>query len=133
MLDAAEILLLKAEESLAGAEREFAGTRFNNCANRCYYACFQAAIVALLHAGIRPTGAPGQWGHAFVQAQFSGQLVHRRKLFPSTLRDTLNDNLVLRHRADYEPQQVTERQALRALRRAQEFLAAIQTVGGQQA
>ena len=38
----------KAQESLAGAESEFANGRYNNCANRCYYACFQTAIAALL-------------------------------------------------------------------------------------
>ena len=42
------IFLDKAAESFAGAESELANGRFNNCANRCYYACFQAAIVALL-------------------------------------------------------------------------------------
>ncbi len=46
--------LAKAEESLAGAEREFAAGAYNNCANRAYYACFQAAIAALDLADIRP-------------------------------------------------------------------------------
>jgi len=32
--------LMKADESLAGAEREFAAGAYNNCANRAYYACF---------------------------------------------------------------------------------------------
>ena len=44
--------LNKSEESLAGAESEYANDRYDNCANRCYYACFQAAIAALLQAGI---------------------------------------------------------------------------------
>lgn len=44
----------KAIESLAGAESEYANKRYNNCANRCYYAMFQAAIAALIAAGIRP-------------------------------------------------------------------------------
>ena len=42
------IYLAKAEESLRTAESEFANGRYNSCANRCYYACFQAAIAALL-------------------------------------------------------------------------------------
>jgi uncharacterized protein (UPF0332 family) len=46
--------LEKAIESLAGAESEFANRRYNNCANRCYYAMFQAAIAALMAAGIHP-------------------------------------------------------------------------------
>ena len=41
-----------AQESLAGAESELAHRRFNNCVRSAYYACFQAAIVALLNEGI---------------------------------------------------------------------------------
>ena len=46
--------LNKAVESLIGAESEFSNRRYNNTANRAYYACFQAAIAALQRAGIRP-------------------------------------------------------------------------------
>ena len=56
MDEARRVFLLKAEESLSGAESEFANERYNSCANRCYYACFQAAIAALLTEGIRPAG-----------------------------------------------------------------------------
>ena len=56
--------LEKAIESLAGAESEHANKRYNNCANRCYYAMFQAAIAALIAAGIRPTGDRDRWEHA---------------------------------------------------------------------
>jgi uncharacterized protein (UPF0332 family) len=48
------IYLDKARESLAGAESEYGNRRHHNCANRCYYVCFQAAIAALLLAGVRP-------------------------------------------------------------------------------
>ncbi len=65
------VYLAKARESLAGAESELANGRYNNCANRCYYACFQAAVAALVQHGIRPPGGQrAAWGHAFVQAQF---------------------------------------------------------------
>ena len=67
-----EIYLTKAIESLLTAEIESINGRYNNCANRCYYACFQAAITALLSEGIRPAG---QWNHQFVQAQFVGVLI----------------------------------------------------------
>jgi uncharacterized protein (UPF0332 family) len=46
--------LAKARESFAGAESELIDGRFNNCARSVYYACFQAAIAALLEAGISP-------------------------------------------------------------------------------
>lgn len=47
-LEETELFLLKALDSINGAESEFANRRYDNCANRCYYACFQAAISALL-------------------------------------------------------------------------------------
>lgn len=65
--------LEKALESLAGAESEFVNGRYNNSANRCYYAAFQAAIAALQRAGVRPSR--GQWGHEFVPSQFEGVLI----------------------------------------------------------
>jgi uncharacterized protein (UPF0332 family) len=56
MEDDATVFLAKAAESLLTAESEFANGRYNSCANRCYYACFQAAIAALIQKGIRPLG-----------------------------------------------------------------------------
>ena len=50
------IYLAKATESLLTAESEFVNGRYNSCANRCYYACFLAAIAALLREGMRPAG-----------------------------------------------------------------------------
>src|SRR5688500_8403250 len=88
----------KAQENLDSAASELANGRYNACANRAYYAAFQAAISALLAAGIRPTQA--DWGHDFVQAQFAGQLITRRKQFPSALRDTLPRLFDVRRRAD---------------------------------
>jgi uncharacterized protein (UPF0332 family) len=122
VIDLAEILLRKAEESLAGAESEFANRRFNNCANRCYYACYQAAIYALIRAGIRSPGRSGTWGHDFVQAQFNGELIGRRKRYSSQLRDALRQTYALREKADYELDLVTEVRAARALRKAAEFV-----------
>ncbi len=127
--DDATLYLAKAEESVAGAESELANARYNNCANRCYYACFQAAIAALLRAAIAPTSGRGQWGHDFVQGQFVGLLVNRRKLYPAELRDTLALNLKVRQAADYDLDQVTETQASRALRRTQRFVAAVERGG----
>ena len=118
--------LAKAEESPDGANSEFVNGRFNNFANRCYYACYQAAIHALEGAGIRPRSASGQWGHDFVQAEFVGTLINRRKRYPSTIRDVLFRNLALRHEADYGPSTINATQASRALRRAREFLETIQ-------
>ncbi|MHB8574646.1 MAG: HEPN domain-containing protein [Dehalococcoidia bacterium] len=56
----------KAMENLESARSEFGFGRYNACANRCYFACFQAAIVALARGGIVPRGRDAMWGHAFV-------------------------------------------------------------------
>src|SRR4051794_23559822 len=101
MQEPTDMYLGKAEESLAGAESEFANARYNNSVSRSYYSCFQAAIHALLLNGVRPRGLHDQWGHDFVQAEFVGLLINRRKLYPADLRQTLFRNLNLRHEADY--------------------------------
>jgi uncharacterized protein (UPF0332 family) len=126
-----ELYAEKAQESLAGAESEFANGRYNNCVNRCYYACFQAAITALLREGIQPAEGRTQWSHEFVQGRFVGQLINRRKVYPSGLHDTLSRNMTLRHTADYSVEQVTETQASRAIRRARTFVEAIVSRGGE--
>src|SRR5215212_8605112 len=121
------IYLAKATESLLTAESEFVNGRYNSCANRCYYACFQAAIAALLREGIRPTG---QWNHPFVHAQLVGVLINQRKRYNPELRRVLSDNQTLRDQADYRPELVTATQALRALRRSRLFVSAVRQRGG---
>ncbi len=130
MIDPRQVFLEKAEENLAAAESEFANRRYNSCANRCYYACFQAAIYALRMAGIQPPGRSDRWGHDFVQAQFNGQLIGRRKLYPSSLRNTLAENYALREAADYTTDHATERKTARAVRRVVAFLAEIRSETG---
>ena len=125
MSDMARLYLIKAQESLAGAESEHANRRYNNCANRCYYACFQSAIAALLQEGLTPQNQLGQWGHDFVQAEFIGQLINRRKRYPSTLKDALERSYALRQVADYRIAQASEEQADRVLKRARVFVEAI--------
>jgi uncharacterized protein (UPF0332 family) len=121
------IYLTKAIESLLTVESEFVNGRYNSCANRCYYACFQAAITALLIAGICPSG---QWNHPFVQAQFVGVLINQRKRYDAQLRRVLADNQSLCDKADYRPELVTATQASRALRRTRLFVTAIRQRGG---
>jgi uncharacterized protein (UPF0332 family) len=127
MEHAITIYLAKANESLLTAESEFVNGRYNSCANRCYYACFQAAIAALLREGIRPAG---QWRHEFVQAQFVGALINQRKRYDPELRRVLADNQSLRDQADYRPELITATQAARALRRSRLFVADVRQRGG---
>src|SRR5919197_3572362 len=108
------IYLAKAAESLQTAESEFANGRYNSCANRCYYACFQAAIAALLSEGIRPRG---QWSHEFVQGQFVGVFINQRHLYETQWRRVLVDNHNVLEKADYRPELVNAPQERPALPR----------------
>jgi uncharacterized protein (UPF0332 family) len=131
MIDPSTVFLDKAQASLAGAESEAANARYDNCANRLYYACFQAAVAALLRAGIQSPHPQGHWSHTFVPGQFVGQLIIRRKLYPAALRDTLPRTYQLRQTADYTDDLVTQTEASRALRRAREFVSAVLERGGE--
>ncbi len=122
---AIETFQLKAYENLAAAESELANSRYNTSVSRCYYASFQAAIVALLQAGVRLPGADMFWGHNVVQAQFAGELIRRRKQYPSELRTVLPRLIDLRHIADYEIDVVSRTQAERAVRRARGFVTTV--------
>jgi uncharacterized protein (UPF0332 family) len=122
------IYLAKATQSLLSAESEFINGRYDSCANRCYYACFQAAVAALLQEGIRPHGE--RWSHEAAQAQFVGVLINQRKRYAPELRRVLSDNQILRDQADYRPEMVTATQASRALRRSRLFVNAVRQRGG---
>ena len=125
----AEAYLVKAEESLAGAESEHANRRYNNSANRAYYACFQAAVAALIRAGIGPSGS-GRYDHDAVQAQFVGELINRRHRYSPEFRDTFERLLRLREIADYRTDVATETQTVRAIRRARAFVEAVRQGSG---
>lgn len=123
MIELGGTFLDKARECVAGAQGEFENGRFNNSANRSYYAVFQAAIHALQLEGFQ--ALRGDWGHDFVQAQFIGQLINRRHLYDTNLRSVLTENRRLREDADYDISGVSEVRAARSLQRAERFVAAI--------
>lgn len=127
MHDEEPMFLTKARESLAGAESEFANERYINCANRCYYAAFQAAVAALTEYGFAPSSGRARttWSHEALPATFVGELINRRKLYSPELRDTLSRLASLREAADYTHDLISETQASRALRRTRSFVGAI--------
>ena len=61
----------------------------------------------------------------FVQGRFIGDLINRRKQYAAGHRDTLPRVYDLRLMADYDDEPVTETQAVRALRRSRELVAAV--------
>ncbi len=119
--------MTKALESLAGADSELANRRFNNCANRAYYACYQAAIAAVTRDGIQSTGV--QWSHEGGASSFDGILINRRTRYGSDLRGTIDRIHAVRVRADYGLQYVSEVEMQRIIRRARSFVAAINEHG----
>ena len=113
---------IKAEENLRAAEVLYEKAMYNASANRAYYAALQAAVVALLKGGIRLE----RIDHEKVQAQFSGKLIRRRKLYPGRLRSHLQDLQMVRDVADYRTGIVSRKRARRQLRRAREFVETVQ-------
>ena len=67
-----------------------------------------------------------------MQAEFIGQLINRRKLYPTNLRDSLVRTLALRQAADYGRESVTATQVYRALQRAAQFVETISAGGGEE-
>lgn len=119
--------LQKAKQSLQGAESEFARSRFDNATNRAYYACFQAAVAALLAADVPvQTEGGGVTSHQSVHSHFAGLLVQRRKLYSSHLRNVLQDLLRDRTIADYHSLSVSATRANRALQLSQNFVSEIE-------
>ncbi len=80
-----------------------------------------AAIAALLAEGIKPLSG-SQWGHDYVQTQFAGQLIGRRKLYATNMGGVLLHMLAPRRVGDYTPDSVTPKAAERAVRQAHTFV-----------
>jgi uncharacterized protein (UPF0332 family) len=131
MIDVAGLCLAKAHATLAGELNELEQRRFDNAANRAYYACFQAAISGLLRAKLVSGSSTVIWDHAVVQARLVGELINRRKQYPADLRDTLSTTIRLRHKADYRYDSVSADQAIRAVRRAVRFVEEVQLRDGE--
>lgn len=127
--DSVKSFLEKAAESLAGAESEYANKRYQNASNRAYYACYQAAVAALLAAGVKPTGA--RWNHETVQALFIRELINRRKRYPAELGGIFERLVTLRNTADYKTELVKDVQSARSNRKAREFVTAVIVKEGQ--
>lgn len=116
--------LSKSKESLASAKDNLKSKRYNSCANRAYYACYQAAIAALLKHGISPVGGKGLLKHDFVQSQF-GALIKRKKIYPSKIRAHLPNLMDTRITADYKAAAVSKKEAGRVLQKAKRFVSIV--------
>ena len=118
--------LEKATESLRAAESCFALGLLNSCASRCYYAMFQAAVVALETAGFhRDTRS-----HAALQSTFAIELIQRRKRYPRQLAEYLSRALFWRNLADYGDEEISQRRAKQLFEWAKAFVAKVTEVTG---
>jgi len=121
---ASGVYLAKALASLAGADLELASQFFNNAVNRAYYACYQAAVAALVAEGVQPA-LQNFWPHDVVHAEFARLLVDDRGSYPTRLRATLKAVFDERLKADYEPDVIGEETAREAVERVREFVGAV--------
>ncbi len=117
-----EDFLSKARENLKIAQISFDSECYNACANRAYYAAFQAAIAALSDKGIQSEKNE----HAWVQSEFSLRLIHRKKVYPAKLKTYLLDMQLVRNMADYSYKRVSRKLAREQLSQASEMIRAIE-------
>ncbi len=113
--------LKKAIDNLSVARYCFEHGFYDASVNRAYSASFQAAIAALAHRGIAQTKNDHKW----VQANFNGELIKRRKIYPSTLKAYLGDMLTFRNVADYSVNSLSKKIAGEQLAHAEEFVTII--------
>ena len=112
----AKEFLAKSTESLSGAVREFAAGAYNNAANRCYYAAFQAALSLLLEVRLVGQRDIRKSTHQLVRGKFANEIVKRRKLLPSVDPSDIDELASIRDQADYVPAPVGKQKAARAVK-----------------
>lgn len=113
--------LAKATATLKGAEVELANALYDNALNRAYYACYQAAVAALVAEG-GTTDPENYWPHDMVQARFAALLIDELGRYPRSMRATLKAIFDERLKADYEPDLIDAETASEAVRRARAFV-----------
>jgi uncharacterized protein (UPF0332 family) len=91
----------------------------DSAVSRAYFAAFQAAICALETQGIKRD----EWTHKGVHSDFVHRFVSRRKIVPASFASALPNLMRLRHIGDYRQPGVSQNQAVRAVRLAQDFVA----------
>ncbi|HAO19809.1 MAG TPA: hypothetical protein DCQ37_04505 [Desulfobacteraceae bacterium] len=118
--------ILKAKENLKAAELLFENGLYNASANRSYYAALHAAVAALTTIGIKSEPI----SHKTTQANFSAELIQRRKVYPSRLKSYLTELQDTRNDADYRIKSVSKNLASKQLAKSKEFINQIATEVG---
>ncbi len=115
--------LPKAEEFLGAADVCLQHGYCNASASRSYHATFHAGWHAEA-IGLRSEN----WTHEGIQAAFARELIRRRKIYQSKFADYLSRAIIIRHRADYDREDVSAVAARRLLDRTREFVTRIREV-----
>lgn len=79
---------------------------------------YRPAIAVLLHHGIERD----KIDHGSVQADFSGELINRRKIFPARMKSLLSDMQFIRSKADYTDKHISMKIAGRMLIKLKEMV-----------
>lgn len=112
------VYIEKSRENLEMAEKAFDMEKYNVSSSRAYYAAFLAVIAVLRMNGFIIDSA----SHKSVQSIFNGELIHRKKIFPSKFRRYLPDMLKLRVDADYAAIHIGKNKAKIQLLNGKEFV-----------
>jgi len=121
-----ENYFIKSKENFQAAQICFDNGLYNASVNRSYYAAYQAAIMALYMAGCKDKDEKYDNKHKWVQATFNGELIHRRKIYPSHLKDFLQNLQTERINSDYKRILISKTIALRQLKKSKELIETIE-------
>jgi len=108
----------RAQGSLKAAQLCLEQQLSDSAVSRAYFAAFQAAICAIESQGVKHK----EWTHKGVHSDFVHRFVSRRKIVPASFASALPNVMRLRHIGDYRQPGVSQKQAARAVRIAQEFV-----------
>ncbi len=109
----------KARQNLTVAEWCFDNGHYDACCNRAYYAMFQAALAALIHERINPSG--DVISHTWVHSNFATYFCNQRKIFPR-FREYLPNAQIVRNHADYKPALMSRRHTQQQFKESRDFV-----------
>jgi len=115
------LFLSKALENLSAAQLCQQNSLYNACANRAYFAMFQAAVAILLSKGFS-FDPKKHFDHAQIQSLFANELIHRRKILQNKFKSYLQEAEAVRGKADYSIAAISQNKAKRQLGKAEEFI-----------
>lgn len=110
--------LAKAEQFLKAARLTLAAEMSDTCCIACYYAVFWAAIAMLHYCGVKQK----RWKHGDLKERFGMECIKRRRLCPEEFGRWVGELYELRNDAMYELEPISNKFAMRAVRKAEQFV-----------